>query len=487
MATTELKVGVFVAFSVVLMVFGYYWSTDGILAPGEAAYEVDLTVPDANGVWEGTLVELAGVKIGTIDSIGLDGNQAKLLLKIEEKYQLPTDSIAELGSSGLLGDRFVRVIPGNAETKIPDGGRLQFGEPPGDVDKIERQVSDIADDIKAITKVLREEVENDDNRRHVDATLANVDALTADLRRLAAENRQDINAIVDSVRRLTKNLEGITDETGHDVDEEMDKLKKATDTLQGTLDGMNSIADKVDSGQGTIGALVNDRATVDSLNETIDDADSVIKGFSGLHADVYYTGRYYFGTQPADTDRFFYGNPLAWSGSNTIGMELHPQEDFWWVFEINDYPQGYITASEKFYPETDYHFVEWTRDLNYRFTFQMAKRWFNWGFRLGIKEGGGGVGATYYAFKDRLKLNVDVFDFTFGSYPAIGPYGGTLPNVRLGVRWEPIDHLYFEAGTEQVLLGLKYHYATGYIGVGYHFTDDDIKLLLATLPLGSLN
>jgi hypothetical protein len=128
--------------------------------------------------------------------------------------------------------------------------------------------------------------------------------------------------------------------------------------------------------------------------------------------------------------------------------------------------------------------VEWTRELNYRFTFQMAKRWKHWGFRLGIKEGGGGLGATYYAFDDRLAINADAFDFTFGSYPAITPYGGSLPNIRLATRWEPIDHLYFEAGAEQVLLGAQYGFATGYLGIGYHFTDDDIKLLMATLPLG---
>nr|MBA2319777.1 MCE family protein [Deltaproteobacteria bacterium] len=386
MATTELKVGIFTAAALGIIVFGYFWSVDGMLAPGETAYELNLTVPSADGVYEGTQVRIAGVEIGSIDRIELDGNQARLVLGIESSAEIPTDSFGELGSSGLLGDRYVRITPGVELSTLPDGGTLPYGTPPGDFDNITRQVEALSEDVAAITKVLREEVENDDNRDHVRATLANVDALSAALRLMAEQNREDVNAIVDSVRRLSESLEGVTTETGADLDEEMEKLKAATDTLQRTLDDVESITGKVDDGQGTIGALVNDRATVDALNETIENANAVIESFSGLHAEVYYTGRYYVGTQP-DDPAFFYGNPLAGSAANTLGMELHPQEDFWWVFEVNDYPQGYISATERFYPETGFHYTEWTRELDYRFTFQMAKRWFDFGFRLGIKEG----------------------------------------------------------------------------------------------------
>jgi len=43
--------------------------------------------------------------------------------------------------------------------------------------------------------------------------------------------------------------------------------------------------------------------------------------------------------------------------------------------------------------------------------------------------------------------------------------------------------VYVEAGMEQIILGAKYGYATGFVGAGFSFNDDDIKLLFATLPL----
>ncbi|MEQ1501530.1 MAG: MlaD family protein [Myxococcota bacterium] len=487
--TTELKVGLFTVACLGLIGFGYVYFWDG-LRTDEAAYHVTVRVPSADGLYAGTPVRIAGVDVGSIEDIAVDGNQAVLKLGIRAQYPVPVDTIAQLKSSGMLGDRYVGLDLGDAETAVGEGGRLELGEPPGNLDEITRQVEDVSGDVKAITAVLREMIEDEANQRHAEATLANVDALSAELRGIAEDNRAEIAAIVLAIGRLTDNLEGMSADAAVDVDEELARLKDATDKLDASLADVKSITGKIDDGQGTIGALVNDRQTIDAINDTIDNANQVVESFSGLHAEVYYLGRFYGGTQPND-DRFFYGNPIApardggefgYAGSNTLGMELHPQEDFWWVFEINDYPQGVIEAEEHFYPDQNVAWTEWTRKLNYRFTFQMAKRWWNLGFRLGVKESGGGIGMTGYLLRDRLQLNADVFDFTFGPYPVVADAG--LPNVRLGARLEPMHHVWLETGTEQVLLGAKYGYFTGYVGAGFHFTDDDIKLLFATLPLG---
>lgn len=486
--SNELKVGCLTLFVLGVFVVGGLSTLDG-LWPGEAFYTVELVAPSANGLYKGTKVKLAGVEIGAVSEIGVVGNRARLELELREEYKLPVDSRGELKASGLLGEYFIAVDLGDDDAVIPDNGRLEFGEEPGDLDAVIKQFEGISEDVKSITKAMREFAENRENTDHVESTLANVDALSLELRLLAEQNRRDINAIVDSIGRLTKTLEDFSVETKDDVDVEMDKLHDATDKLDQALADVTSITGKIDDGEGTIGALINDDTTIDALNETIENANDVIESFSGLRAEVYYTGRLYLGGQPRDP-AFFYGNPLApnlggglgYSGSNTIGIRLMPQEDFWWVFEINDYPQGTLSSVERFYPEQGYAYTEWTREDNFRFTFQMEKRFRDVSLRLGVKEGGGGVGATFYAFDDHLQLSGDVFDFSFGSYPAVEAAG--LPNVRLGARWEPMRNLYLETGTEQVLLGARYGYFTGYVGGGFRFDDDDIKLLLATLPLG---
>lgn len=479
--TAELKVGLFVLIAGALVIGSWLWSYDGVRAD-EASYTLKMTVASADGLWEGSDVRLAGVEVGSVESIAVRGDRAGLVLRIRADYQLPVDSEGELKASGLLGDYFVRVYPGLEDELLLEGQLLATRSEPGDIDLITRNLETISEDIGAITAVLREVVENDSNKDNLEATLANVEALTAQMRLIAEQNRADIGAIVDSVRRLTESLEGYTDDIAADVDNELGKLELLTDNLNEAAEDISSITGKVDAGEGTIGALLHERDTIDSLNDTLDEVNSVVKSFSRLQTEVYYTGRYYFGTEPADTTTWFYGNPLNLAGSNTIGLRLRAHEDFWYIFEVNDHPQGTITNKEIFREGTGLATTKWIREPNYRFTFQLSKRWGDFSFRLGVKESGGGVGMTYWGFKDRLQVQLDAFDFTFGSYPAIEDSG--IPNIRLLTRVEPWKNIYFEAGGEQLILHPKHGFFTGFVGVGFTFTDYDIRWLLSSLPLG---
>jgi len=478
--SSELKVGVFVILGTVLTVGSWMWSYDGVRSD-EASYTLTMDVPSADGLFKGTPVRLAGVEVGSIDSVAIAGSRARLVLRIREDYKLSTDSQAELKSVGILGDYFVRVYPGVEDGLLLDGDRLDVRSDPADFDQITRNAQTISDDIAAITKILRQMAENDANRQHIEATLANIDGLSDEALQIAASNKEDIRAIVMAVRRLTESLEGHTDDIAGDIGNEMDKLEELTDHLDDAAEDLSSITGKVDRGEGTIGALINDDDTINNFNDTVNEANQLIGGINRLRTEVYYTGRWYFGSEPNDPQTFFYGNPLHMTGSNTVGLRLRAQEDFWYTFEINDYPTGVIRRKQTVVEETGQVETRWINEARFRFTFQMEKRWRALSFRLGIKEGGGGIGMSVYAFKDRLRLDADVFDFFFGSYPAIQNSG--VPNVRVAARVTPIRNLYIEAGMEQIPLGIMYGYATGYAGLGFQFTDDDIKWLFATLPL----
>lgn len=481
--SNEFKVGLFVLLAGGVLVFFTRWSIDGI-RPAEKTYVLHLAVPSADGLYKQTSVKLAGVEIGAVGDVKVVKDRAILDLKIRSENELPIDTQAEIRSSGIIGDRYISIRLGADEPLLKDGDMIELHAEPPDFEKIEKQVQDITEDVSVITEVLRKMAENDGNREAIEATLQNASALSEELAQIAKQNHQDINAIVDSIRRLSLELEGFAKDTRGDVDEEMEKLKATTDTLNASMTDIESITGKIDGGEGTIGALVNDKTTVDLINETIGNANDVIEGFSGLHSEVYYIGRIYAGSKIPErySDEFFYGNPLAGSGSNTVGIRLMPQEDFWYAFEFVDYPQGTVTYTEHFFPETGEHYTEWIREPNFRISFMMNKRWGHLGLRLGIKEGGGGVGATFWTLHDKLEIQADIFDFDVGSYPAMGARG--LPNTRVLARYNPMEHVYVEAGAEQILLGARYGYFTGFVGAGFRFDDDDIKLLLATLPIG---
>jgi phospholipid/cholesterol/gamma-HCH transport system substrate-binding protein len=477
--STELKVGLFVVVCVAVIAFGWVWSYDG-LRRSEGGYHVQMVVPSADGLYPGSLVKIAGVDVGAIDEVTVEGNRARLLMSIKSDYPIPTDTTASLRSSGMLGDRYVGLDLGSAEAIVPDGGTVELAGEPYDIDAIAGQVEDVTTDVSAMTAVLREMLEDETNRENVETTLANVSALSAELRTMAEQNRQDVAAIVDSVSRLTASLETYSAEAAADLDKQFESLATATEKLDATLAHVESITGKIDRGEGTLGALVNDDATIEAINETVENANGMIESYSGMYAEVYYLGRAFMGSQP-DDPAFFYGNPVAppldggdfgaaWS--NNLGFELHTPGAFWLTAEINDYPQGPIRAERQDDPAGGTSVTEYTRGLGPRFTLQMSKRWWDVSFRLGIKESSGGGGVTGYLLRNRLMLSADVFDFTFGSYPVVEDSG--LPNLRLAARLEPIPRVWLEGGAEQVILGARYGYFTGFVSAGFHFSSKDI-------------
>jgi phospholipid/cholesterol/gamma-HCH transport system substrate-binding protein len=91
-------------------------------------YEVTATFDRVDGVNAGADVRMSGIKIGTVTKLELDLQTflAKATLNIDRSVELPDDSSAEITTEGLLGGKYMAIVPGGAEDVIAPGGRIQF-------------------------------------------------------------------------------------------------------------------------------------------------------------------------------------------------------------------------------------------------------------------------------------------------------------------------------------------------------------------------
>ena len=91
-------------------------------------YEVTATFDRVDGVNAGADVRMSGIKIGTVTKLELDLQTflAKATLNIDRTVELPDDSSAEITTEGLLGGKYMAIVPGGAEDVIEPGGRIQF-------------------------------------------------------------------------------------------------------------------------------------------------------------------------------------------------------------------------------------------------------------------------------------------------------------------------------------------------------------------------
>jgi phospholipid/cholesterol/gamma-HCH transport system substrate-binding protein len=91
-------------------------------------YTVTAQFTRVDGIRDGSDVRIAGVKVGSVTAENLDPKTylATLKMSINPEYKLPEDTVAEVISSSLLGDKYLALVPGGSDKNIPPGGQIKY-------------------------------------------------------------------------------------------------------------------------------------------------------------------------------------------------------------------------------------------------------------------------------------------------------------------------------------------------------------------------
>ncbi len=97
-----------------------------------AGYPVTAQFERIDGIRDGGDVRIAGVRVGSIVSESLDPKTylATVTMSIERRYKLPDDTVAEIVSSSLLGDKYMSLVPGGSDKDIAPGGQIKYTQAP---------------------------------------------------------------------------------------------------------------------------------------------------------------------------------------------------------------------------------------------------------------------------------------------------------------------------------------------------------------------
>lgn len=129
---TEFIVGFFVLIGIICL--GYLAVRLGKLeVMGSSGYTVLADFPSVAGLKIGDPVEIAGVKIGRVEAMGLAEDRARVELRVQDGVQLQDDVIASVRARGLIGDKFILITPGASDKIIPAGGKIRETDSPPDL------------------------------------------------------------------------------------------------------------------------------------------------------------------------------------------------------------------------------------------------------------------------------------------------------------------------------------------------------------------
>lgn len=260
----ELKVGAFVCFG--LAVLAALVVQFGRVGEGfKTYYGLTVRFSDASGLLKGSDVLLAGAKIGRVSGglhLAKSGQGVDVPLRIFDYVRIPTGSKFSVGSSGLLGDRFVSV-------SIPPGEPSEFIAKSSTIEGTrETGLDDLTREGGLAMSELRSALQN------VNTTISRMNDQA-----LSTENMQNLKSSVEHLTTATATLA----ESSKKINDVLDKAdatmgsaKKAADEVQGvmadarkTIQAATQVMQEANHGKGLLAALLTNQDLAKDLRALI--------------------------------------------------------------------------------------------------------------------------------------------------------------------------------------------------------------------------
>jgi phospholipid/cholesterol/gamma-HCH transport system substrate-binding protein len=477
------------------------------------SYHVFLLLRDAGGVAKRSNVQVAGIPIGQVDEIRLDGDLARLSIRVNSDVVLYDDATGTKTTRNLLGEYFISVSPGTeGRPRLEDGATLRTLGGAASPDELLQDMSQIAKTVDRITRALEESVASTDAQANMRKTLSNLAEVTTALNQTVNENRQsirnilaaveqitrtgknDINQILDDVKTISGELrelvaepapapkggepgdkqdgsppavasgkdgaaaEGLT--TTDKIRALVDRVAASSENLEKTLAHLEVTTGRIERGEGTLGRLTQDDQLIDNIEDVTSNISDYVTGLSQLHTILALRSDYQLRTQTV---------------KSFLELRLQPREDKYYAIEIVNDPRGLTKLEQTNVSTTNpnepnqYQEIRSVTTNALRFSLQLAQRLGPLVGRFGIKESTGGVGLDVLLLDDAFELRQDLFGF-----------GEVVrPRWRLSIGYAFLNHLWLMGGVDDALSLDRREY---FAGMQLRFDDQDLKTILPFAP-----
>jgi len=452
-------------------------------------HRVQAVFPSVAGLDEKSPVRVAGVRVGIVEKIELEGDRALVTLALDKGVALHQGARAEVTSLGMLGDKYVELYPGPLDNPPLPPGEVLDGASPIAFDQILKTANDVGTDIQAVTASLRRSLGGDEGQRRLDEILENIRQLSADTRALVAANRADIDATIGNFRAFSETLrtelprlaeklnalatqvDSVVAENRGNLSASLENIKDLSGRLRTSADNLNEITGKIARGEGSIGKLVNDEETVDNLNSTL---KSVESGVASLKNTIGRAERWQLSLNLRS--EALPGLDENNNTRSTLGLQLQTTPQRFYRLELVDSPFGRVTTSSDrttvVFPdghsETTVTEKERTTDsatVNAQIGYFLPH---GLTIRAGLFESQGGVGIDKDLLRERLRLSLEAYDFNRDTDP---------PHLRVEGRYYVSRNLFAYAGWDDPMWSER---STVLFGAGVTWSDEDVKYLMGT-------
>ncbi len=280
--SNETKVGALTVIAVTLLVLGYnFLKGKNLVKRSDVIYA---RFSDVGALEISSPVKIKGYRIGNVYSFtASDENITEVIVAInlDKKVNIPVNSIAKVNSN-ITGGAELSIITGNANTYIQKGDTLKSSSGPDLLTKLGNSVDPIlvnlnhaVDSLKLVLGNLNS-VFDQENKDNLKAVIANLKSSSANLSVLLNSKDGALAKTLKNAETFTTNLNGNNEKLNTTIDNLKNtsqkiselQLKETVTNLNNTITQLQTILQKANKGDGTLGLLVNDPKLYNNLQNT---------------------------------------------------------------------------------------------------------------------------------------------------------------------------------------------------------------------------
>ena len=281
--SNETKVGALTVLALALLFIGFnYLKGRDVFSNSKKIYAV---FTDLGSLEKSNEVKINGLPVGTVyEKREKDKDVSAIVVTIQltRDINIPKNSVAFISSS-LVGSSFIVIERGNSSDLLQDedtiNTRLEtgiLGDVKAQLDPTISSVRNILDSLKKTLSGVNQLLDSE-NRNNLKQTMANLNTASASLNTL-------LNSESGSLVRTLQNAENFTaglKESNQDIRTTLTNTKKLSeqlaemplkatvDSLQQLIGSLKNTLEAINSGEGTLGALVQDRGLYEQLQQTV--------------------------------------------------------------------------------------------------------------------------------------------------------------------------------------------------------------------------
>ncbi len=271
----EVRVGGFLLLGALAFGTVLFLMTDPATFRGR--YMVGTEVTEAGGIRRGDAVQMRGVNIGRVDEFELTPSGVLITLEIEGRWGIPEDSHTVLGGLDLLGGRTVQVIRGSSDRLVGEGQII----PGQSVEGVMEVAGAIGEEARLTMERVRA-LMADTAVSAVHTSILELEELLGALTQITKDQRADLSELSSSLSRSASRVEELAmreelDRSLARADSILAEVQTASGSLTNASNSLETILDRIERGEGTLGRLSGEDGLYDRVDTALDEISQLAR------------------------------------------------------------------------------------------------------------------------------------------------------------------------------------------------------------------